>query len=126
MGDAWFAGVLFAGLLAAVLHPSLSPIQPLSYTASPPPPYEGPFTLNQRLKHITKEFEGLVDGPEDIISDAEGHLYCSNADGTVRKLWRNGSMSVWANLGGRPLGIEWVHQGGVMAVCEPTKVCQTE
>lgn len=126
MGVTWTLGALLAGLLGAALHPALSPIQPLSYTAPPPPPYEGPFALNQKLKHIRTEFQGLVDGPEDILSDAEGNLYCSNEDGTIRKLWSNGSMSVWADIGGRPLGIEWVQRGQLMAVCEPTKACGRE
>lgn len=70
-------------------------------------------------------FPGLVAGPEDVIWDSEGNFFCSNRDGSIRKLWRNGSVSVWAHVGGHPLGIEWLREGTEMVVCEADKVTRS-
>jgi ribose transport system permease protein len=50
---------------------------------------------------------GEVDGPEDVLLDAEGHLYCGTRDGYLLRFEApdHKPRSVVAKIGGRPLGL---------------------
>jgi ribose transport system permease protein len=56
---------------------------------------------------------GQVDGPEDVILDADGNLYCGNRDGRILRIaapdYQN--VSVLAKIGGRPLGLAFDSEG---------------
>ena len=60
---------------------------------------------------------GQVDGPEDVLLDAAGNLYCGSRDGY---LWRiaapdHAEAEVLAKIGGRPLGLAFDREGRIVA-----------
>lgn len=55
-------------------------------------------------------------GPEDVIVDAAGSAICGLEDGRIVRTNGSDEVEEIANVGGRPLGIEWLDDG-VMVVC---------
>lgn len=45
-------------------------------------------------------------GPEDVVVDSAGYIYSGTEEGSIVRIWRDGSARVVANVGGRPLGLE--------------------
>lgn len=60
---------------------------------------------------------GQVDGPEDVILDAEGNLYCGTRDGHIMRIPAGGDPKVeaLAKIGGRPLGLALDREGRIVA-----------
>ena len=56
-------------------------------------------------------------GPEDVVIDADGHLYTGLGDGRILRSPRGGPPTVVADTGGRPLGVEVDADGGLV-VCD--------
>lgn len=56
---------------------------------------------------------GQVDGPEDVILDRDGNLFCSNRDGRILRFAGpdHSEVTTLAKVGGRPLGLAWDRQG---------------
>jgi len=54
-------------------------------------------------------------GPEDVVIDAHGVAYTGTADGSILAVTASGVDRVIAEVGGRPLGIEWY--GDDLLVC---------
>jgi ribose transport system permease protein len=56
---------------------------------------------------------GQLDGPEDVILDADGNLYCGNRDGRIVRLAAPdfSEIGVLAKIGGRPLGLAFDAEG---------------
>jgi sugar lactone lactonase YvrE len=62
--------------------------------------------------------EVLGSGPEDVLVDDEGRVLTGVADGRVLRLDPDGRrVEVLADTGGRPLGLEWLTDGGLL-VCD--------
>ncbi|BAX96206.1 strictosidine synthase [Mycobacteroides stephanolepidis] len=57
-------------------------------------------------------------GPEDVIVDTEGSLYTGLEDGRVVRISPEGQCDVLTITDGRPLGLEWSHDGRLL-VCDP-------
>ena len=66
-----------------------------------------PFALNDKLANV--EVIGLaeVEGPEDVIVDRNGHLYCGNRYGDVVRFFGpdHKRWEIFAHIGGGPLGL---------------------
>jgi ribose transport system permease protein len=83
-----------------------------AYLALPPAPLidaasSSPYAMNDRLRDVEIIGLGEVDGPEDVILDADDNIYCSVRQGDiVRFLAPDYSRrEVYAHVGGRPLGL---------------------
>lgn len=60
---------------------------------------------------------GEVDGPEDVILDAGGNLYCGTRDGHIMRLAAGDFSKIepLAKIGGRPLGLAFDREGRIVA-----------
>ena len=61
---------------------------------------------------------GEVDGPEDVILDLDDNLYCSVRQGEIVRFLAPDYVrrEVYAHVGGRPLGMAFDRDGGLV-VC---------
>ena len=71
------------------------------------PEGSSPYALNNRLRDAEAIGLGKLDGPEDVIFDRAGNLYCGTREGFI---WRFSGKSfenqeIFARTGGRPLGM---------------------
>lgn len=71
------------------------------------------------LDQITSAATGFK-GPEGVTVDRDGNLYGGGADGGIRKLAPDGTVTEFANTGGRPAGMALDRQGNLF-VCDPGK-----
>jgi len=55
-------------------------------------------------------------GPEDVVVDADGSAIVGLEDGRIVRIRDADNVEELANVGGRPLGIEWLDEG-VLVVC---------
>jgi sugar lactone lactonase YvrE len=98
-------------------------IRPVKLPATTPPPLTGPWAPDDT---------GLDDsellalphghGPEDVAVGPEGHIYAGTAEGHI---WRwepdaraGATPTLFADTGGRPLGIEVDPRDGALVVCD--------
>ncbi len=60
---------------------------------------------------------GKVDGPEDVLLDGEGNLYCGTRDGYLLRLSApdHDKVDIVAKIGGRPLGLAFDSEGRIVA-----------
>ncbi|MEW9837672.1 ABC transporter permease [Mesorhizobium marinum] len=76
-----------------------------------------PDEIAPRLRDAKILVAGQVDGPEDVLLDDAGNLYCGSRDGY---LWRiagpdHAKAEVLAKIGGRPLGLAFDREGRIVA-----------
>ena len=83
-----------------------------AYLALPPSPStepgsESPFAVNDKFRGVELIGLGKVEGPEDIIFDRAGHLYCGTRQGDVMRFFAPDykEMELFAHVGGLPLGL---------------------
>ena len=94
-----------------------------AYLALPPAPVfaprsPSPYAINDRLRDVEIIGRGEVDGPEDVILDEDGHLYCGVRQGEIVRFLAPDYVKreVYAHVGGRPLGMAFDREGGLV-VC---------
>lgn len=60
---------------------------------------------------------GQVDGPEDVLLDAQGNLYCGSRDGYLYRIPapHHDRAEVLVKIGGRPLGLALDREGRIVA-----------
>ncbi len=77
-----------------------------------------PSELAPKLAQATVLGSGEIDGPEDVILDAGGNLYCGTRDGRIMRLAAPDftEITVLAKIGGRPLGLAF-DAAGDLIVC---------
>ncbi len=95
------------------------PIEPLAYLPPPGIPLKGALTPNQELRKTEIVAKGL-DGPEDTELDAAGRLYTGSSKGEIVRLDEQGNREIFAQTGGRPLGMQFDRQGNLI-VCALSK-----
>jgi len=105
-------GLLVLILLYLLLWPV--PIEPVSWEAPVDAGLVNPFETNDRLR-LAKVFDlGEHEGPEDIAGGPDGMIYAATADGVIIRLRPDGSgLEVFAETGGRPLGMEFDADGNL-------------
>ena len=77
-----------------------------------------PYAMNDRLRDVEIIGLGEIDGPEDVILDADDNLYCSVRQGEIIRFLAPDHVrrEVYAHVGGRPLGMAFDKDGGLL-VC---------
>jgi sugar lactone lactonase YvrE len=102
-------GLVFVVVLVALylaLWPV--PVDPVAWDAPVDRGLVAPFTENDRLGVATAIELGEFEGPEDVAIGFDGRLYSGTKDGKVISFNADGSdLQVFADTGGRPLGIEF-------------------
>lgn len=91
------------------------PIDPVAWTAPVDRGLSDPFTANDRLAVATPIQLGEFQGAEDVTVGFGGLLYSGTEGGKIISFRTDGSdLQVFADVGGRPLGIEFA--GGFIYV----------
>lgn len=91
------------------------PVDPVAWQAPDDAGFTGEFAPNDRLSAARSFSIAPYEGPEDITSGIDGHLYATTKSGKILRLDGRGSVEEFADVGGRPLGIE-LHSDGSLIV----------
>lgn len=117
-----------AALLAvtALLLPLLfnaCAIHPIAWAPAPTPPFEGPTALNESLGTAQKISLAGWYGPEDIVFDPAGNLYCGVhagatdfSDGKILKINPAGNLSIFYDAGAWVAGLHLDPEGNLLAL----------
>jgi ribose transport system permease protein len=92
-----------------------------TYASLPPAPATvepSPYAMNDRLRPVDLIGLGNVDGPEDVILDAQDNIYTGNRTGDIIRFFAPDytKQEVFAHVGGRPLGMAF-DKAGALVVC---------
>lgn len=96
------------------------PVSPVAWDAPQDLGLVDPFKANDRLSLARPVSIDGYDGPEDIAGGKGGFLYASTLSGHIIRIRENGlDLSVFADVGGRPLGLEFDSQGNLYVANAP-------
>lgn len=86
--------------------------------AAPATTAPSPYAVNDRLNGVELIGLGEIDGPEDVILDADDNLYAGNRVGDIIRFFAPDytRQEVFAHVGGRPLGMAFDREGSLL-VC---------
>lgn len=103
--------LILAGLALYLLLWPVS-ISPLAWTPPEAPQLSGPYAQNTSLAGVQRLESAGGFAPEDVALDSDGRIYSGTDDGRIMRLQPDGSHAeVFANTGGRPLGLVFDHAG---------------
>ena len=91
------------------------PIDPVAWDAPVDRGRVDPFGPDDRLKRARPLKLGEHVGPEDITRGIDGLFYATSHGGKILRINNRGDVDVFADVGGRPLGIE-THRDGTLIV----------
>lgn len=76
------------------------------------------YALNDRLSEVELIGLGEIEGPEDVILDEAGNLYCGSRHGDIIRFFApdHKKWEVYAHIGGHPLGHAFDREGNLI-VC---------
>ncbi len=112
--NATIAVALLAALLLYLLVWPV-PVDPVAWDAPEDRGLSGVFASNDLLSSVEAIDLGLHEGPEDVALGPDGNLYASSHGGIILKISpTDGSVSNFARVGGRPLGIEFDSDGSLL------------
>lgn len=107
--------ILILAVALAYLLLAPVPIAPAAWTPPASPGLTGQYQQNTRLSPVQRLSLGDGHGPEDVALDAEGKVYAGFEDGRIVVLKSDGTdPRVFANTGGRPLGLIFDQQGNLI------------
>ena len=98
-----FGLVLAMAMLYLLLWPV--PVEPVSWQAPVDRGLTDPYLPNKLLQAATGIDLGSHEGPEDATLGADNAVYATTLDGAILRV-RTSGVDVFAEVGGRPLGIE--------------------
>lgn len=92
-----------------------------TYADLPPAPATSgasAYAVNDRLRPVEKIGLDRIDGPEDVILDADDNIYVGNRTGDIVRFFAPDytRQEVFAHTGGRPLGMAFARDGALI-VC---------
>jgi sugar lactone lactonase YvrE len=90
------------------------PVEPVAWQAPENPGLTGPFAPDTALADARIIALGAEHGPEDIAADAGGRLYAGVESGKILRIAPGGGIDVFADVGGRPLGLEFDAAGNLI------------
>lgn len=106
--------VLLAGLTLWLLFWPV-PVDPAAANVQPAPPLEGSYAPNNALASLARMGEDDGGQPEDVAIDGNGFVYGGLSDGRIMRWSQDaGSHSVFADTGGRPLGLAFDREGNLI------------
>jgi sugar lactone lactonase YvrE len=109
----WLAAALVVVVLYLFLWPV--PIDPVHWKPQPVPALEGELAPNEVLAGMELFATPGTHGPEDVAVDAEGRVYVGVDEGQILRYAPDGSNpEVFANTGGRPLGLDFDNNGNLI------------
>ena len=106
--------------LAAYLLLWPTKIDPVAYSPAPKPEMTGVLAPNKKLLSADLIARGSVNGPEDVVLDADGRLYGGTQDGKIVRIGKDGNVVIFAETGGRPLGLAF-DRGNKLIVADAYK-----
>ncbi|MFC1970545.1 SMP-30/gluconolactonase/LRE family protein [Chloroflexota bacterium] len=103
------------GLLAIYLLFWPVPMDPVAWTPPEPPTLTGTYEPNNRLAAVERLGEGACIGPEDVVVDTQDRIYSGMQNGRILRFKSDGtSPEVFADTGGRPLGLHFDRDGNLV------------
>lgn len=111
------AGWVVSALVVLVLYLFLwpVPIDPGPWDPQPVPALEGDYEENRLLQGMELFATPDSRGPEDVAVDSEGRVYVGVEEGKIIRYAPDGSSpEVWADTGGRPLGLDFDNDGNLI------------
>ena len=117
--------ILFAALVVAIVAvvsflTRKAPVDPAVYEPPPKPGMVGVLEPNNALKRAELLALGKIVGPEDVDVDNRGRVYGGTQDGKIIRIRTDGELEVFAETGGRPLGLHFDRKGHLI-VCDAVK-----
>src|SRR5712692_7296591 len=108
------AAIAIVVLVVAYLILWPVPINPAAWTPPVAPELTGIYAQNSELARIERlKIDGFA--PEDVAIDTQDRIYCGAADGRIFRFQPDGTRpEVFANTGGRPLGLIFDHDGNLI------------
>jgi len=105
--------VILVGLIAYLVAWPV-PINPVAWTPPAAPELTGVYAQNSELAKTERlSLDGFA--PEDVAIDNQDRIYSGTADGRIFRLQADGTRpEVFANTGGRPLGLIFDHDGNLI------------
>lgn len=108
--------LLLAGIAVWFFLPS--PIDAAAWNPPVRPALEGVHAVNNELSMAEHIAAGRIQGPEDIVFDAQERLYTGSEDGRIYRMMLNEAqgdkVEVFADTGGRPLGLRFDAVGNLI------------
>ncbi|GAA3919971.1 SMP-30/gluconolactonase/LRE family protein [Litoribacillus peritrichatus] len=90
------------------------PVQPTAWQAPEDQGLTGAFAANDKLSSVEIITLGNEEGPEDLAISDSGEVYFSLLDGKIMRLNESNQPELFAETGGRPLGIEFSPDGNLI------------
>ena len=77
---------------------------------------DSPYAINDALSSAEPIGLGEVDGPEDVILDSDGNLYCGSRDGDIIRFLApdHTRREVFVHIGGQTLGLAFDRDGNLL------------
>jgi len=94
-------------------------VDAVAYEPAKAPVMQGVLTPNKELLKAQLLALGKIDGPEDVDVDGQGRVYGAAANGKIIRI-DGAKVEVFADTGGRPLGLHFDAQGNLI-VCDAFK-----
>lgn len=105
---------LFLAVFGAYLLLWPVPVDPVAWVAPVNRGLVDPFEENKQLEPLRAIDLGEHDGPEDVTRGHDGLLYATTAGGVILQIDSRGNVREFADVGGRPLGLETDTDGSLV------------